>query len=166
MYTVIAFSLVGVFIGCYSEVRNYGWSWDIIVNIIGGLIVGGTIGLVTGVCLPVRYKTSTWAVNLESLQDGGSVTGSFFLGCGTIDGTMKYTFYYMNEDSTYQMWQVNYQDALIRFTNGKAREIVTEKRPSKSFYNKFAIDLSDCKQSFIFEVPRGSIKNNFILDAQ
>ena len=62
-------------------------------SILGGLI-GGVIGVIIMLALPMKTEINTYTYKIETLQDNNSVSGSFFLGSGSIEGKMKYVFYY------------------------------------------------------------------------
>ena len=106
-----------------------------------------------------------YSLNIETLQDNNSVSGNFFLGCGQIECKMKYVFYY-EENGLYRMMQLDYNLVQIKYSDGKPKVNVTENYPSKTFINNFAIDLDAFDKTYIIEVPKGTIKNNYNLDAQ
>lgn len=171
MYTIILFAIIGFILPLYEEIKDYrksyGFDWDMVGFGVISAIVCGFVGFLIAIALPVSYEKGSWSEKVVSLKDNASVNGSFFLGCGQINGTMKYVYYQQNVDSTYQMWQANYYDAVIRYTSTEPKIIINDYRPSKSVWNKFAIDINDeSHQTYIFEVPKGSIKNSYELDAQ
>lgn len=167
MYTVILFAVIGIVFVWYNEIRDgLDFFWDTVGYSILAGILGAFIGLVVAAILPQSYKTDKWSENLYTLQDNPSISGSFFLGSGQIGGVMKYVFY-VNRNETYEMWTVDYYNASIKYsTTPKAN--ITSTHPSKSLWNKFAIGFFDNKEKWtcVFEVPKGSIKNNFELDAK
>ena len=168
MYTIILFYIIGYLFFAYTAYKEFRWDIEIIFIIpLFNSLLFALFGLIIAVVMPIKYETSSWDSNIVTLKDNNSVEGNFFLGTGVINGSMRYVFYKINDDSTYQMWQVNYYDAKIRYVNTQPKVIITDKRPSKSLFNKFAIDISDeSYQTYMFEVPNGSIKNSFELDAQ
>lgn len=167
MYTIILVAIIGIVIGVYQEIKDFGWEWDAIFSGILGAIVGAFAGFLIAWALPQNYTTDKWSEKIVSLKDNASVSGSFFLKCGQINGTMKYVYYLQNNDSTYQMWQANYYDAAIKYSDGQPKINITWLHSSKSLWNKFAIDLNEnYGQTYVFEVPKGSIKNSYELDAQ
>lgn len=169
MYTIITLYIIGYLYwiyDCFKPFRSLDWE-DLFMSIILA-IPFGLGGLAISIILPVQYETTVWSENITTLKDNNSVNGQFFfLGGGVINGSMKYVFYQQNEDSTYQMWQVDYYNAKIRYVNTQPKVIITDKRWAKTFYNKWAIDMdSESRQTYVFEVPQGSVKNTFELDAQ
>lgn len=165
MYTVYLFALIGVVIFMWLEFLE-GFDWDNIFLVIPSAMAGGVVGVIIACILPAHYTTHKWKVNLVNLQDHSSVSGEFFLGCGQINGEMKYVLYTQEEDSTYRMWQVNYYDAKIKYTNGPPTEDITRVFEEDNLYEKFVLLANLDNYTYIFEVPRGSIKTDFTLDAK
>lgn len=149
-----------VYNGIKERVDLVGYIWYII---LGG-IIGCFLGFFIAVCLPTDYEYKNTTYNLESLQDNNTTKGSFFLGCGSIDGKMKYVFYYEN-GGFYRMEQLDYELVSIKYSNGKPKYNIVQKVPTKAMINRFGIDLNMYSKTYIFEIPKGSIKNNYNLDA-
>ena len=164
MFSVYLFALIGLIVFIIAELDG-GWDWDDIGIAIPVIMVSALIGLIIGFCLPAIYTTEKWKVPLMNLQDHSSISGSFFLGCGQINGQMEYVFYTMEEDSTYRMWEVPYYDAKVKYVSGTPQEAITKVSQSNTFYNKFVICLSPDNYSYVLEVPTGTIKTDFTLDA-
>jgi len=101
------------------------------------------------------------------LQDNNSVSGSFFLGSGYINGEMKYVFYY-ETDGGYKMKQIDYDKALIKYTNETPKVETYREVQTDAFINKFSVYMSGCgcNNKNIIYVPKGTIKQNYNLDAQ
>ena len=167
MYTIILFYAIGYFFFLYDFYKESDGfdSYVIFFPLISSLYFA-CAGFIVAIVLPVNFETTKWQENLVTLKDNNSVSGNFFLGTGTINGQMKYVYYQQNYDSTYQMWQVDYFNAKIKYTDGQPKVNITDVRRQKSLWNKFAIDMDGSSQTYIFEVPKGSIKNSYELDAQ
>ena len=116
--------------------------------------------------LPMKTVTKIDTYNIVSLQDNNSTNGSFFLGTGTIKGEMKYIFYY-EENETYKMKQTDYKNTVIKYSDHAKVERYRQEAV-KSFINWFALDdiHSESNMQFIIYVPKGTIKNSYMLDAQ
>jgi hypothetical protein len=166
MYTIYLFAFIAILIVIVQDVLD-GDFWDcLIMSIIFGF-GGAVIGLLAAIALPVKYETTTWSEKIVSLKDNGSVSGSFFLGCGQINGAMMYMYYQQNKDSTFQMGQLNYSDAKIKYTNEQPKIDIFDTHRANVWWNKFAIDvIGEDKQAYIFEVPEGSINNSYELNSQ
>jgi len=148
------------FIGMYKEDE------DIVLCILGGLFIacfGALFGTMIALIVPSVTEKSVDVIGLASLQDGGSLSGSFFLGCGIIDQEMKYTYYY-ESDGGYRMGQKDVDDVLIKFTKDKPRIEIHKRKQTDALINRFSIIMNPAK--YIFFIPEGSIKQNYKLDAQ
>ncbi len=161
--------IIGISVYSFLVYRNwsdYSEGFDYFINGIFGFLVGGSIGLLLAFLLPSKTETITYESKIVCLQDGGSSSGSFFLGCGSIKGEMQYVYYSDNGDSTYSLNQIGYRMAKIRYTTGTPRLLTSKKELTEDWYNKFSIPLHYFREYRVFEVPRGSIQNNYNLDAQ
>jgi len=140
----------------------------ILTSSIGGAL-GAMVGLMLAMALleivEAEYKVME-SYNIVSLQDNNGIHGSFFLGIGSINDKMRYTFYYEKEEGLYKMRQLNPSQVSIKYTDKNPRVEELGRVPIKSFMKKFT--LVNCKvcRKYIIYVPRGSIKNNYNLDAQ
>ncbi len=162
--------LIGMVIGLGIAIYQTYNEWmndftDYILSSFIGIVFGASIGLIVAIMLPMDTYNKHYSLNIETLQDNNSVIGNFFLGCGQIKGKMKYVFYY-EENGLYKMMQLDYNLVQIKYSNSKPKVNVTENYPSDAFINYFAIDLDVFDKTYIIEVPEGTIKNNYNLDAQ
>ena len=158
--------VIGIAIAIYQTYN--GWLndfTDYILSSFFGILLGGVLALIVAIMLPMDTYYKHYSLNIETLQDNNSVSGNFFLGCGQIEGKMKYVFYY-EENGLYRMMQLDYNLVQIKYSDGKQKVNVTENYPSDAFINNFAIDLDAFDKTYIIEVPKGTIKNNYNLDAQ
>jgi len=169
MYTIITFYIIGYFFFLYVLYKDFdGFDGFVIFFPLIQSLLFALAGLIIGIALPIKYETTSWTENIVTLKDNNTTSGRFFfLGSGIIEGRMKYVFYLQNNDSTYQMAQADYYDAKIRYVNTQPKVVITDKHWAKTTFNKWAIDMADeSRQTYIFEVPQGSIKNSYELDAQ
>lgn len=167
MFTIIIITAISLFIAFYSEYTSYGTSGflDYIVISIPGIFIGMIIGFFVALALPAKVEIVKTTYNLENLQDNNSVHGSFFLGSGQIEGKMKYVFYYEN-GGYYKLEQVDYNEVKIKYSdeNPKAEQFNLD-YVKGALINYFAIDINSY-QEYIIYVPKGTIKQNYTLDAQ
>ncbi len=171
MYTIYLGIIIGFLFPIIMEINEWrnrnGFDSDCIFMGIFAAIGGGMVAIIIAFALPVTYITTKWSEKLESLQDNNSVNGSFFLGYGQVNGSMKYVYYVQNNDSTYQMWQADYYKSSIKYSPNAPQINITSKNEKDCTWNNFAFDFFDeSNQTYIFEVPKGTIKNNFNLDSQ
>ena len=166
MWTIIIITAIALFIAIYHEYNSYYSDFeDYILVSITAILIGGIIGTAIAFALPAKTEIVKTTYNLEALQDNNSVKGSFFLGSGQIDGKMKYVFYYKN-DGYYKLEQADYEEVKVKYSDEKPKaERFNRKNVKDAFINNFAIDCN-CYQEYIIYVPKGTIKQNYTLDAQ
>lgn len=166
MITILIAAIIGIALAIYNEYQE-GWGGlfgYIMMSIIGALF-GGVIGFIIATALPMQTYDKHYSLSIETLQDNSSVSGNFFLGCGQIEGKMKYVFYY-EEKGLYRMMQIDYNMVQIKYSDSKPKVNITENYPTESIINYFAFDTDLFDKTYIIEVPKGTIKNNYNLDAQ
>ena len=79
---------------------------------------------------------------------------------------MKYVFYY-EQNGIYKMKQTDCNNTSIKYSDNIRVEQYRQEK-TKAVINYFAIDdiHSEKNMQFIIYVPKGTIKNNYSLDAQ
>ena len=78
---------------------------------------------------------------------------------------MKYVFYYEN-NGYYKLEQADYNEVKVKYSDEKPKaERFNRKNVKDAFINNFAIDCNSY-QEYIIYVPKGTIKQNYTLDAQ
>jgi hypothetical protein len=166
MWTIIIITAIALFIAIYQEYNSYYSDFeDYILVSIPAILIGGIIGTAVAFALPAKTEIVKTTYNLEALQDNNSVKGSFFLGSGQIEGKMKYVFYYENE-GYYKLEQADYNEVKVKYSDEKPKaERFNRKNVKDAFINNFAIDCN-YYQEYIIYVPKGTIKQNYTLDAQ
>lgn len=166
MILVLIGAIIGLIVSIY---RTYNDSWgeflDYIVNGFLGIIFGGAICGFIAWLLPMETHYKHSSIDIVNLQDNSSINGNFFLGCGQVNGDMKYVFY-TNTDGLYQLEQLDCDMVKIHYSDGKPKINITELCPTESVINWFAIDWNCFNKTYVIDVPKGSITNNFKLDAQ
>lgn len=165
MYTVIITGVAGILTCIYIVYRSRD-EWTSLIDYIFtgliGLMIGLSFGIGIAMIIPGKKYIKSASYQISSLQDNGDVSGSFFLGCGYINERMKYVFYYKDANDYYQMMQIDCDDVLLKYVDTKPRIII-----SKSFSaNKWSLPYDFMQVNYVIEIPKGTIKNNFTLDAQ
>lgn len=158
--------LAGVVLAFKGRVIDYFVEYFFVAFL--GLFSGFVIGVIIALTLPMKLYEQTKEVKLEALQDGSSGNGKFFLGRGQVDGKMQYVYYFQDGD-LYKMNQVDYTVAAVKYLNDTTIEptlTIFTKVPTDDLINKFALDLSIRNQRYVFNVPQGSIKTDYTLDAK
>jgi hypothetical protein len=169
MITIILFAILGLVISIIKFWTYLEWQFS---QILGHIIVSiffififSIAGFVVAYILPMDTETKIDTYKIICLQDNNDQSGKLFLGTGSIEGKMKYVFYYQ-EDSIYKLKQIDCENASIILSDS-ARVERYRKEKTKAFINYFALDdLCEHSMMFVIYVPKGSIKNNYNLDAQ
>jgi hypothetical protein len=168
MATIIIFAIIGIIIGVVSTYDGLDYFLDFVLYLCTaflGAVAGMAFGLLVALCLPAKTEIQMTTYKLESLQDNIGASGSFFLGTGQIEGRMIYVFYY-EDDGFYRMGQVDYEMAKVKYSSENPRvEEFTKEIVKGAFINNFAINIAD-NPEYIIYVPKGTIKQNYSLDAQ
>jgi len=154
-----AYFIYQIFQDTYSDIEDY------LMAVLAGVAFGLFIGAPLAFMLPMKTYQKQTSLSIQTLQDNNSVKGNFFLGCGQVNGTMKYVCYY-EENGYYQMLQIDYDKAKIKYCDSIPKITILEIKATKDKINLFAIDLDLGEKTYIIEVPKGTIKNNYNLDAQ
>jgi uncharacterized protein YneF (UPF0154 family) len=163
---IIVCAIIGIVISIYQSYKDWGFDFVMIfLNSLIGIVIGAFLGIWISIALPMSTYNKHYSVNIETLQDNSSVSGQFFLGCGQIDGDMKYVLYF-EEKGLYQMMQIKYNLVQIKYSKRTPRLNITEICPTDSWVNNFALDFDIYDKTYIIEVPKGTIRNNYNLDAQ
>ena len=165
MWTIIIFAIIGLIIGIVlsSDMELD----DIFKSCFITVVLFVFIGLMVGLFLDAETEKVSSYKKLEALQDGNNVNGTFFLGSGNINGSMRYVFYY-EENGLFKMGQLHYNNVSINYVDGDPMlETIKEIEKKESFKNNFAIDNEySFSKEHIIHVPKGTIKQNYNLDAQ
>ena len=159
MYIVLGFTIFGFLFGLGTGFYNGE-------ALIGGAIIGMILGLFLGCIIANCNIEETvlelqYTLYLEALQDTQMISGSFWLGCGDVQGKMKYTYYYKTKEG-FKFGKVGTARTTIIYSDTKPR---IEYYESRNKENKFSFSDGDdwCYKIY---VPEGTIKQNFNLDAQ
>jgi hypothetical protein len=166
MVIILLGTVLGFGINIYREYKYGCWSdwFDYIMMGIIGTFTGFILSLTLAFMLPADTEIKTYTYKVESLQDNNSISGDFFLGCGQIEGKMKYMFYY-EVNGMYKMKQIDYENVSIKYSNTTPKVEQFRREHTDAFINNFAIDF--CGDSdYIIHVPKGTIKQNYNLDAR
>lgn len=137
---------------------------SIIISFIISIVASLTIGTIIALIIQPKTKIVSEKFYLESLNDGQETYGKFFLGSGKINNQMMY-YYYYEDDGYYNFGQMFCNDAKIKYNdNEKPYLEIQHHKNTEDLINKFSIN---CKNpTYIFHIPPGSIKSNFILDLE
>jgi hypothetical protein len=168
MIWIILAGLIGLGYGTYLEGIGCGTFFAII-----GAIFGFLPAMVVGEITSDVHTITKPRVALVNLADGGSeLHGSFFLGSGTVNSNSVYTWYESSGENAYVQRNVNANHATIHFLKRGERPYylrhttVNDAKPGLKTWRAVLDDADDYYDTYDFFVPRGTIKHNYILDAQ
>lgn len=113
----------------------------------------------------VTYPNHHSEINrIECLADNNTTSGSFFLGCGEVEGRVKFA-YYQQTKTGFKLETIDTDQVFIVYTKEKPYvEYVYKDLDPDSFWNYF-IPVTQLYAT-IFHVPYGSINNKYNLNAE
>ena len=110
---------------------------------------------------------TSWSRPIESLGDGAGVEGRFYLGSGYVSTSPVY-MYYLSEPEGYRLYHPNASQSYITYTNDTPQMVVHFKKSGNLFWSRHFGNADDYEdyRTYEFQVPRGSVKQQFNLDSQ
>lgn len=129
-----------------------------IIWVIGTFIIAVIIGL-----FPKTEFVKVDNVQVVAISDGGANSGSFFLGCGSVQEQSYYFYYKKLPNKGFKQERIRVSDATI-FED-------STKTPSIQFYREYYVNKGWHNWAILFYgskadifVPKGSIIRNFNFD--
>lgn len=159
---MILFTLIVIICAAIGAFLMYdGWIEEIF---LGG-IIGALCGLIPAAIIVIMLAvplttTESRKTPIAALGDGSSISGRFYLGSGTIDEKMVFN-YYADNGGSYSLMQAGAEISSIVEDDGKYVETSVKVTPSRWY--TFGMETVT---HVTFHVPKNSVKNNYILDAQ
>lgn len=172
MGLIIGLSILGFLLGVGFLIMEYlqnrkgvdSNDWFLFLFLVP--IAGMGLGFLISIFIPFQYeKELDKTLYIHNIQDNQSVSGSMFLGGGSIGGTMKYTFY-CESDGFIELKQVRHYRAKIKYTNGKPKVNVFKYVGNGSKINYFALPDDRPPTEYVIYIPKGTIEHNYNLDAK
>ena len=168
MYTIYLLTGLSfiVFLVYHFIKKPFNWNYEREFYFLYGfivLIVSVFLSSLLATILPAKtyYKKAVFQV--ESIQDSNYIRGKFYLGCGQINSKMVFSMYLKN-DVYFNLFQIATNETTIKYTTKKPTLEYFEKTLTNDFYNNFC--LINQNSYYVVNVPKGSILNNFSLDAK
>jgi len=146
----------------YSDYNSeMGWFGRFLwYNLLGIILTVLILKIFTG---EHKFEEHTKVQYIENLADNTQISGSFFLGSGQVGETWKYT-YYIKKNGAYYIKNIDADGIpIIPITSGKPRIEWTITKDIGD-YNWTIRFLPTSSKPRIY-VPKGSIKQNYNLDA-
>lgn len=135
----------------------------------------GCIGGALAISMPVSYAMVD-KIEVEHkirvMKDGSETQGSFFLGSGSVDGEPAFMYYEVDENGAARLKDVDADRASVVETDGTPRVVqeCDDFRDVPEFLtfpiNMFTDGGIDCYGDYTFYVPKGSIRDGYVLDAE
>ncbi len=165
MLTILIVAVLGtVILGlAMRELGVCGAILGIVIGAFMGAMVGAMIASVIGAFAPTTDKISS-ETKLIAFKDGSSVTGSFFLGCGSVGGKDVYMYYYQRADGGIVRGRVDADRAVI-FEENRA-DGVLEARTQTLTHPWELWALPDTEPHYQLRVPKGTVIRQFKADLQ
>lgn len=125
------------------------------------LVIGSFIAFVLGACFP-KYWKLVGTETLVSLRNQTGVSGSFFLGTGTVDSEDYYYYYVGSAEKGYQPSKIEVDGNVTIFEEERADgELKTFSHEFTSdIFSLFGISIG---KRYEFRIPKGSLVQNFEL---
>ncbi len=167
MILVLICSAFIAFLFIYNTEHSWTSWWEYPFIGAFGAILGFLLGLIITTPIPMETHIEQSIVRIETLSDNSATRGRFFLGSGNVDGNMVYVFYVKEGNDIFSMVQISHEKAKIKYTTSKPIVNIYKITETKgALINYMAIDWDLGDQTYLIEVPKGSIQNNYNLDAQ
>ena len=132
--------------------------------IMFGLFLSILTPMLLGLIVKPEIRTETSYTRIANIQDNITTEGSFFLGTGSIEGETYYYYYYSNIYDGYSLGKIKTSKAYIKYSD-KTPVMVTTSYYFKSDNAKYWYYITK-HDDIYFNVPRGSIKVGYNLDAK
>jgi hypothetical protein len=176
MWFIIICAALG-FVLAFAD--SYGDIVDAIFGLIVGAIVGACIALVGSAFYSTEvteHKTKTVLQNLvDNTHTEGSFSGGFFIMSGSIDGVPHYSWYEKTGKNSYERRDVEASLGTVHYLKDSKTKPYLEltwydhKRRDGSWLQPWGYNIASeywVEGSYDFYIPRGSITNEFKLDAK
>lgn len=170
MYTTIIGSILGICLGIYFGIRDrnegerwYKFDWTLPFGLMS---MGFVLSILIALLIPLKTITVKYSCEIEAIQDNGSISGSFFLGSGHVNGGISY-YLYVKGDNGIGMIKIDADNALIHYSDNPHIVILKQEEDKNSLRNKFSIrPTHEQDNEYDIYIPKGSIRNDFTLDAK
>lgn len=162
MITVVIVALIFAGIG-YLLLKKEG---NREMGLVLGTFIGAVLGCIIASFIPIETTFVRSFTHLENLQDNNSSSGNFVLGCGNIEGSMQYA-YYVKENGYYILKTIDCKKVKINLVSSNIATLIKDEYVyTNSIINLFSIKSIKTEVQYTIEIPQGSIKNDYNLDAK
>lgn len=164
--------IIGVVVGIIwviSDSIDYGFEFctllRVLIGFLIGLVVWISVGTIIGLFLPTEYELYE-TQNLSALKDNSSISGSFFLGSGTVDEHMVYK-YVTDTDKGKLICELSSvgSDIYINECDEQPRVELFNECFTSDWFEWFAFT-GWGNSEVIFYIPEGSLTTEFDVDLE
>ena len=146
---------------------NVNFIWQVALGAFVALCV---VWAITSAGIGESDSLHTWNregyIPLVAINDGSSMSGDFFLGCGSIDEVDYYFYYYNTSDGGIKRSEVPVKVSTIYEVDTHTPRIEIYKFEFESdSMNDWLID-SDTRTAYKIYVPKGSVRRHFTFDLE
>lgn len=146
----------------------FDYCWQLFEVVLAGFIVAvgfAVLLLMSGLFSTVEYKTENHVVEISSIRDQHTLSGSFFLGSGAIDSKEHYYMFAKNKDGGYYRFNVPSNKSTIYMKDGEAPRVEWVRSYYKPHWLISFINVGMHKDSnYTVIVPEGTIVEKFELN--
>jgi hypothetical protein len=155
----LVWSGIYVFAICNDGLGDFFVAW--LASSLGALLLSCFLCYIIGLFFDEHYVAQE-TKQLAAVANSYGSSGSFFIGCGSIDQT-QYYFYMEKTAEGYKPQRLEVEDNIIIKESAKEspKLIKSIYEFNKEWAYLIAMPHGDDKYTFI--IPKGSIKNNFIM---
>lgn len=167
MYTFIILAFIGIFLGLFIQYKykeNYTENSDFCFSALFGFLFSILFSIIISILIPIKTKIEKTICKIESLQDNNSINGRFFIGSGFINSNMVYTLYLKEQDG-FKLYQLNSDIVTIKYSNNEPTLEIYDEIITNDWINNFSVK-NPTNFYYVIKVPKGTICNNFNLDAE
>jgi len=165
MLVTIIFIIIFIISAIRICTEWYNDTFEKIAGVIGSIFICSLFWILSFLILAFTLPRTITYTNhsIININDNSSVSGAFFLGSGTVDGKMAYSFYQKDGNGA-KLEQVNARDVIV-YQDTEKPYIIRETGCTGDWQwiAECGYDSTVLKE---IHVLKGSIKNNFDLDAK
>lgn len=167
MFPIILMIVLGALFGWLEDESFAG----LFSGAAGGAILGFVAALVVGAFAYGGYSTDRVHVQLQNLVDNDQTHGSFFLGSGTIDDVPSYSWYERTANNSFERRDADAAEGTVHYLTDRSQRpyyVKVVKRPQGRLIRTWGLRTSTepYVDHYDFYIPRGSITNEYKLDAK
>lgn len=174
MVWIILFAVLGALLGIAIALDDGDWMMMFIFGPLFGLGFG-LMGALLAMMIGLVFANGTYKIEnkiaLQNLVDNTHTEGRFFLGSGTIEGVPHYSWYEQTDRNSFERRDARASEATVHYLmNGETRPyyIATTKVDKHENWGTWHINPGDGEliEHYDFYIPKGSITNEYKLDAK